>query len=241
VVIVQPFFGSVKEYSAIVRSQGCPFPVPDRCPHPECQAANRLIRWGTYERNALTGRADYRIRIQRVRCKACGRTHSLLPDFLHPYRHFALSVLQSVVSLYLLAGLGWRPLMRRVRHTYDRGPARSTVREWVASFAYGAGHLLLNTLQRHLFTLAPGLDLPGSPPEHLNRVPDPNRRRRLEKAHTFWLLAEQLYAQVKQRQPDLHFSAVQIFPFLLHWLQGQTLPPRLFWSPILVTTPTQPF
>jgi hypothetical protein len=120
------------------------------------------------------------------------------------------------------------------------------VREWVASFAYGAGHLLLDALLRHLLALDPGLDLPDLPPPHdvglhLDRVPDPNRRRHLENAHTFWLLAEQLYAQIKQRQPDLHFSAAQIFPFLLHWLQGQGLPPRLFWSPLLATTPTQPF
>jgi hypothetical protein len=94
------------------------------------------------------------------------------------------------------------------------------------------------------------VDLPDPPPQHLDRVPDSDQRRRrsaersrrnLEKAHTFWLLAEQLYALVKQRQPDLCFSATQIFPFLLHWLQGRGLSPRLFWSPLLVTTPMQPF
>lgn len=58
-VIVQPFFGSVKEYIEAFLSQGCPFSVPDRCPHPDCQAAGSLIRWGTYERGALTGEADF--------------------------------------------------------------------------------------------------------------------------------------------------------------------------------------
>jgi hypothetical protein len=241
VVIVQSFSGSVKEYIEAFLSQGCPFSVPDRCPHPDCQAAGALIRWGAYERGALTGEADHRLRIQRVRCKVCGRTHSLLPDFLHPHRHFVISLLQQVVSLYLLAGLGWRRLMRQVQEVYDQGPARSTVREWVASYAYGAGHLLLDTLLRHLLALDPGVDLPDPPPQHLNRVPDSERSQSLKKAYTFWLLAEQLYALVKQRQPDLRFSATQIFPFLLHWLQGQGLPPRLFWSPLLVTTPTQPF
>jgi hypothetical protein len=241
VVIVQPFFGSVKEYIEAFLSQGCPFSVPDRCPHLDCQASSSLIRWGTYERGALTGEADHRLRIQRVRCKVCGRTHSLLPDFLHPHRHFAISLLQQVVSLYLLAGLGWRKLMRQMREAYDQGPARSTVREWVASFAYGAGYLLLDALLRHLLALDPGIALPDPPPQHLGRVPDSDQRRRLEKAHTFWLLAEQLYALVRQRQPDLHFSAAQILPFLLHWLQGRRLPPRLFWSPRLTTTPTRPF
>lgn len=241
-VIVQPFFGSVKEYAEQVLSQGCPFPVPDNCPHPDCQAAGSLIRWGTYERSALTGEADYRIRIQRVRCKSCGRTHSLLPDFLHPHRHFVISLLQQAVSLYLLAGLGWRRLMRQVRAVYgDQGPARSTVREWVASFAYGAGYLLLDALLRHLLALEPGIEVPGLPPEHLGRVPDPSKRHRLKNAHAFWLLAEQLYVLIKQRRPRLHLSATEFFPFLLHWLQGQGLPPRLFWSSLLTTTPTQPF
>jgi transposase-like protein len=241
VVIVQPFFGSVKEYIATVLAQGCPFPVPERCAHPDCPASGSLIRWGTYERGALTGEADHRIRIQRVRCKVCGRTHSLLPDFLHPHRHFVISLLQQVVSLYLLAGLGWRQLMRWLRKGHRRGPTRSTVREWVASFAYGAGYLLLDALLRHLLALDPGIDLPDPPPQHLDRVPDADRRRRLKKAHTFRLLAEQLYALVKQRQPDLHFSAAQILPFLLHWLQGRRLLPRLFWSSCLTTTPTRPF
>jgi hypothetical protein len=241
VVIVQPFFGSVKEYIEAFLSQGCPFPLPDRCAHPDCQASGSLIRWGTYERGALTGEADHRLRIQRVRCKVCGRTHSLLPDFLHPHRHFVISLLQQVVSLYLLAGLGWRQLMRQLREAYDQGPARSTVREWVASFAYGAGYLLLDALQRHLLALDPGIDLPDLPPQRPDRVPNPLKRRRLENAHAFWLLAEQLYARVKQRQPDLHFTATQTFPFLLHWLQARRLPPRLFWSPLLATTPTQSF
>jgi hypothetical protein len=73
-----------------------------------------LLRWGFYERNAIAEEAEYRIRIQRVRCNACGRTHSLLPDFLHPHRHFALDWLRRVVSLYLLTGLGWQGVARNI-------------------------------------------------------------------------------------------------------------------------------
>ena len=237
-VIVLHFSGSVKAYIEITHTRVRVFAVPECCPHPECQAVDSLIRWGSYERSAVTEEADYRIRIQRVRCKVCGRTHSLLPDFLHPHRHFVLDLLRYVVSLYLLVGLGWRRLMRRLP---DHGPARSTVREWVASFAYGTGHLLFDRLLRHLLTLEPDAELPEQPPDHLDRVPDLLKRRHLEKAHTWWLLAERLYAQVKARLPSLHFTARQFFAFLLHWLQDQDLPPRLFWSPRLRTTPTQPF
>jgi len=237
VVIVLHFSGSVKAYIDITLTHGRVFPLPDRCPHPDCQAVDSLIGWGSYERSAVTIEVDYRVRIWRVRCKVCGRTHSLLPDFLHPHRHFVVRLLQHVVSLYLLVGLGWRRLLR---HLGGRGPARSTVREWVASFAYGAGYLLLDRLLRYLFAIAPDAELPEEPPEHLERVPDSPRRRHLEQAHTFWLLAEHLYALVKARLPDLHFAVGQLFPFLLHWLRNQGLPSRLFWSPRLSTTPTQP-
>ena len=237
-VIVQHFSGSVKQYIAAVPFPGRTFALPDRCPHPACHAADSLIRWGTYQRWACTAGTAYLMRVQRIRCKVCGCTHSLLPDFLHPYRHYVIRLLQNVIYLYLIAGLG---LGRLLRQMPEPGPARSTVREWIRSFAYGAGHLLLGVLQRLLLTLDPGIEMPDSSPEHLNDVPDPLKRRRLEKAHAFWLLAENLYAQIKNRQPDLHFTAREFFPFLLHWLQSQQLPPRLFWSPLLPTTPTEPF
>jgi hypothetical protein len=191
------------------------------------------VRW------ACTAGKDYRICVQRIRCKACGRTHSLLPDFLHPYRHYVIRLLQNVIHLYLIVGLGLGRLLQQVP---EQGPARSTVREWIRSFAYGTGELLLDLLTRSLVALDPLAALSDSaPPEHLQRIPDPVQRRRLARAHQFWLLAEQLYAQVKLRQPWLTFSAAQFFPFLLHWLQRQAVPPRLFWSPRLSTTPTAPF
>jgi hypothetical protein len=122
------------------------------------------------------------------------------------------------------------------------GPARSTVREWIASFAYGAGYLLLDLLIRQFLALDPLAELPDTgAPSHLDRVSDPVRHFRLGRAHHFWLLAERLYAQLKLRSPRLHFAAGQLLPFLLHWLQSQALPPRLFWNPTLSTTPSTAF
>jgi hypothetical protein len=239
VVIVQHYAHSAKHYAEASSLPGHLFALPDRCPHPDCQATDALIRWGTYERQALTGLQAYRIRVQRIRCKVCGRTHSLLPDFLHPYRHYVISLLQRVVSLYLLAGLGISRLMDRL---IGEGPVRSTVREWIVSFAYGAGELLFDLLRRSLMALNPLVELQETPPPtHLDRVPSPTRRHRLGRAHRFWQLAEHLYAQAKVRLPRLHFTTDQLFPFALHWLQREGVPPRFFWSPRLSTTPTEPF
>ncbi len=236
-VIVIHFPLSVKQYA---QSESCPgrtIPLPERCPHPDCQASGCLIRWGTYQRWACTESGDYRLRIQRIRCQACGRTHSLLPDFLHPYRHYGLSLLQHVAWLYVMVGWGFSRLGQQLPET---GPAPTTVREWVRAFAYGAGHLLLPALTGFLLRLAPQADLVTAPPPHLSRSRPPGQQW-LQQAYQFWQGAQQVYAQVKDRQPVLTFTAEQLFPFLLHWLQSQPLPARLFWSPALATTPTVPF
>jgi hypothetical protein len=238
VVIVIHFPLSVKQYAQAETCPGRVLPLPERCPHPDCQAPDSLIRWGTYQRWAVTGTEAYRLCIQRLRCRVCGRTHSLLPDFVHPYRQYVLKLLQRVIWLYLIVGLGFGRLMK---HLPAAGPAPETVREWVRAFAYGAGHLLLAALSRFLLKLAPQTELPGPAPPHLARSRQVQHYQRLSQAHAFWQVAEQVYAQVKGRQARLAFSLGQLFPFLLHWLQSQPLPPRLFWSPSLSTTPTQPF
>jgi len=239
VVIVQHYADSVEHYAEAAPFPGSQFPLPDRCPHPDCHAPEALIRWGTYTRQARTGLAVYPIRVQRVRCTVCGRTHSLLPDFLHPFRHYVMARLQEVVMLYLLAGLGFNRLMKKLP---SDGPGRSTVREWIAAFGYGAGVLLWHLLLQGLMRLAPLAELPNAPPPaHLARIPRSSQRQRLHRAQRFWHLGEHLYAQVKVRKPHLHFTAPQLLTFVLHWLQSQGVPPRLFWSPRLSTTPTQPF
>jgi transposase-like protein len=221
-VIVQHVSTSVNQYPAA----GLRFPLPERCP--TCQAVGRLIRWGFYRRWLFLGPAEQlRIRVQRVRCQECGHTHSLLPDFTQAYRRYTLEEMQRAVLAYLFLGLGWRALQRQLAPA----PPLSTVREWLASFAYGAGERLFPLLLRQVQERDPLANLSEAPPPaHLDRVPDLAQRRRLQRAHRFYLLAEQLYAQVKTQFVRLHFSAAQLFRFLLHWLQTLPRDPRLFYA-----------
>ena len=46
---------------------------------------------------------------------------------------FAISLLHLVVYSYLIAERGWRRVLRQLGGLYDRGPARSTLWEWVVS------------------------------------------------------------------------------------------------------------
>lgn len=223
-VIVQPFLGSVKQYIEAAPFAGRSFALPERCP--ECGAVDSLIRWGTYTRWVCQGPVAHRIRVQRIFCQACRRTHSLPPDFVHPYRHYTTDLLQRTIFLYLVAGIGWRRLLQQLP-----GLPRSTARAWVEAFAWGAERLL-EAVTGQVMQLAPWSE-PVAPtlPAHLARIPDESKRRRLERAFQFWLLAEHLYAQVKARAVRLHFQVEQLFRFLLHWLQSLARPPRLVYVP----------
>lgn len=237
-MIVIHFPQSVKEYAEASVCPGREIALPAGCPHPECQAQGKLIRWGRYRRWVYADGTQYHLQIQRVRCQACGRTQALLPDFLHPYRHYALCLMQLVMGLYLWAGLGFGRLWDKLP---PLKPARTTVREWVRSFAYGAGYLLLDVLRRFGLALSSEVEQPGRAPAHLNRSRHPEQRRWLKRSYQFWRWGEWLYAWLKEKQARLLFSAAQLCSFLLHWLQTQYLPPRLFWSPDLETTPTVPY
>jgi len=53
---------------------------------PACNRQGGFYRHGTYERYV----SRYRIKVARFRCKHCGLTVSMLPDFALPYRYRSL-------------------------------------------------------------------------------------------------------------------------------------------------------
>jgi hypothetical protein len=194
-----------------------------------------MIRWGRYKRSVKTGEQKYVLEIQRVKCKACGVTHALLPDFLHPYRHYLLGLMQEAIWLYLFVGLGIERLMGRM--PFD-GPEPSTVKEWVRSYGYGAGYLLLDVLRRFVMSLYPESEVSGRAPPELERS---RNGEQLKRSYHFCRYGEILYARKKEIEPKMSFSDTKLFSFLIGWLQTQSIPPRIFWSPRLETTPATPF
>ena len=73
----------------------------NKCPH--CKANNKLVKYGTYNRNLSILIDDniikFNIYVQRVICNSCGSTHALLPNFIVPYKSMAIfSIAQIVYS-----------------------------------------------------------------------------------------------------------------------------------------------
>lgn len=69
---------------------------------PNCHSHD-LIRWGYYERNVIFFSNDKNdiessiIKIQRIRCKSCGKTHALLPFGIIPFKQFTDEVISKIL------------------------------------------------------------------------------------------------------------------------------------------------
>ena len=70
-----------------------------------CHWKGSCIRHGYYERSYLLTAGDLvgegtKIRILRVKCKHCGRTHAILPEEIAPYLPFSTVFIFPVLHLY---------------------------------------------------------------------------------------------------------------------------------------------
>lgn len=69
---------------------------------PNCHSHD-LIRWGYYERNIIFFSDDKLtiesniLKIQRVKCKGCGKTHALFPFGIIPYKQFTDEVISKIL------------------------------------------------------------------------------------------------------------------------------------------------
>jgi transposase-like protein len=91
-----------------------------RCP--EC--AGELGSWGGYRRRVRVGRAMFRLLVRRARCKACARTHALLPGFLLARRIDAVDVIGCALGM-ASEGRGYRGIAVAL------GRKETTVRSWL--------------------------------------------------------------------------------------------------------------
>lgn len=69
---------------------------------PNCHSHD-LIRWGYYNRNVIFFSSDEiaiectSLKVQRVKCKSCGKTHALLPFGIIPYKQFTDEVITKIL------------------------------------------------------------------------------------------------------------------------------------------------
>ena len=91
-----------------------------RCP----VCAGGLGPWGCYRRRVRVSRARFRLLVRRARCKACERTHALLPGFLLARRLDVVDAIGCAVEM-AAEGRGYRPIAVAL------GLKETTVRSWL--------------------------------------------------------------------------------------------------------------
>ena len=91
-----------------------------RCPI----CAGELGSWGSYRRGVRVGRARFRLLVKRACCKACERTHALLPGFLLARRLDVVDVIGCALEM-AAGGRGYRPIAAAL------GRKETTVRSWL--------------------------------------------------------------------------------------------------------------
>lgn len=65
---------------------------------PECHTSN-LIYYGGYIRNIGINKEFLSVRIQRVQCKDCKKTHAIIPNFIYPFFQYEKSYINYILLL----------------------------------------------------------------------------------------------------------------------------------------------
>ncbi|EAX49040.1 ISChy3, orf1 [Thermosinus carboxydivorans Nor1] len=126
---------------------------------PACQTPS-LVRHGAYRRSLTWGCETFVITVYRVKCCHCGRTHAILPDFIAPYRHYALPDIEEAVSRVLDRTI---PVEKASKYCDV-----STVKRWVYAFKVKVNTVigLLNSMAIRLYDRAARLIATGSSLNH---------------------------------------------------------------------------
>lgn len=98
---------------------------------PNCDTAD-MERHGYYKRYVNISGTKYYIRILRVRCKSCGHTHAVLPDFIIPYLHEPIvdminvitsrtsnSIEDNIKKIKYKIKKKWKPMLYSLRLTFE--------------------------------------------------------------------------------------------------------------------------
>jgi transposase-like protein len=160
-MIVADFGWNVQVYAKLGKRNPCPRPV--QCPW--CGCEHSLIGHGYYRRKAKDDERAYTLWVKRWLCKGCGRTLSVLPNFLLNFRHYLVGVIQAVMVVRFEDGQSWAAVERTCAN--QGTPALRTMQRWCRSLTQLATRWL-GAVQETLASQdsgSPWLDPQGEAPQ----------------------------------------------------------------------------
>jgi transposase-like protein len=110
-----------------------------RVPRPQCPSCSSpVVFWSGYWRHVRWQERERKIFVPRVRCRACGVSHALLPAFVLARRLDAADTAGAVIGQVAGGGCGVRVAAAAA------GVPHTTARGWVRRFAARAGELAVS-------------------------------------------------------------------------------------------------
>lgn len=65
-----------------------------------CEQSGQLTKHAYYNRRIKTSKGLIALRILRIKCKCCGKTHALFPEYIVPYSQILLNDHISIIKAY---------------------------------------------------------------------------------------------------------------------------------------------
>jgi hypothetical protein len=115
-----------------------------------CGLSGSLKVHGYYLRRLKNGPFSIMLRICRVKCSCCGRTHALLPDIIVPYSQISLPDQASIISSFE-AGRSFQHVMERCP-SIDENNVYSVLRRYLR---FWRQRLLAESISLHSFSALP--------------------------------------------------------------------------------------
>lgn len=100
---------------------------------PLCQGKTQKHEW----KNRFVREKGFKegIRLLRIKCKKCGATHVILPDFLSPYRRYSMPTIERAVTLVCVL----KTPVEKVSAIDPQAP--ETTKRWIKWFLEHAGNI----------------------------------------------------------------------------------------------------
>lgn len=98
---------------------------------PKCKS-HEFNYYGNYSRYLVVlveGKVnEIKVKIKRIRCKNCKKTHAVIPDFIVPYKIYGLKIINKVLSLKM----NKEKENKEIEKEY--GVCRQLIRKWEREF-----------------------------------------------------------------------------------------------------------
>ncbi|AJA47665.1 hypothetical protein CPAST_c15900 [Clostridium pasteurianum DSM 525 = ATCC 6013] len=108
-IVKMPY--GIKKYNKL-----CKFnQFPNKYGCEACGFEGKLYRHGFYYRNLITFKGAYKVVILRCKCQSCGKTYSIIPSFIIPYRQYAYEVILTSIIMMLKLGYSFSKIITLIK------------------------------------------------------------------------------------------------------------------------------